>query len=69
MKERGRLGLDELRSEIESGAIETVVTAIPDLYGRLVGKRILGDFFLEEVLGGGMHVCDYLLASDMEMAW
>jgi len=67
VKEIGRLGLDELRSEIESGAIETVVTAVPDLYSRLIGKRILGEFFLEEVLQGGMHVCDYLLACDMEM--
>ncbi|MGE4649848.1 MAG: glutamine synthetase family protein, partial [Myxococcota bacterium] len=35
--------------------------------GRLLGKRIQGGFFLNEVARGGMHVCDYLLASDMEM--
>ena len=63
----GMLGLEELRREIETGAIDTVVTAFPDLYGRLVGKRITGAFFLDEVVGHGMHVCDYLLASDMEM--
>lgn len=63
----GRLDLAGLTHEIESGAIETVVTALPDLYGRLVGKRITGHFFLEEVARGGMHVCDYLLACDMEM--
>jgi len=40
---------------------------MPDLYGRLVGKRILGGFFLDEITGDGMHVCDYLLACDMEM--
>jgi len=63
----GRLSLEELRREIEAGSIDTVATALPDLYGRLVGKRITGRFFLDEVLPGGMHVCDYLLACDMEM--
>lgn len=67
MKEPGRLGLEELRREIESGGIDTVVTAVPDLYGRLVGKRIAGRFFLDEVARSGMHICDYLLACDMEM--
>lgn len=66
-RERGRLDLAELAREVESGRIETIVTAIPDLYGRLVGKRILAGFFLDEIAGDGMHVCDYLLACDMEM--
>ena len=55
------------RREVETGAIETVSRRCPDLYGRLVGKRITGAFFLDEVAGHGMHVCDYLLACDMEM--
>jgi glutamine synthetase len=63
----GRLGLEELAREVEAGSIETVVTAFPDLYGRLVGKRITGAFFVEEVARQGMHCCDYLLACDMEM--
>jgi glutamine synthetase len=61
------LDLSELERGVESGEIETVITALPDLYGRLVGKRITGRFFLDEVANGGMHVCDYLLACDMEM--
>jgi glutamine synthetase len=56
-----------LEREIAEGRIETVVTALPDLYGRLVGKRIHAPYFLSEVLGHGMHVCDYLLACDVEM--
>ncbi len=64
---RGRLELETLESQVADGSIETVITAIPDLYGRLVGKRILGSFFLEEIARGGMHACDYLLACDMEM--
>jgi len=63
----GMLEFEELERGINDGRIETVVTALPDLYGRLVGKRIVGAFFLEEVAQQGMHVCDYLLACDMEM--
>lgn len=61
------LDLTALAQEVEAGRIDTVVTALPDLYGRLVGKRITGHFFLDEVSRHGMHVCDYLLACDMEM--
>ena len=64
---RGKLSLENLAREVERGAIETVVTALPDLYGRLVGKRIHAPFFLDEIASGGMHVCNYLLACDMEM--
>jgi glutamine synthetase len=67
MKGRGRLDLETLTQQIESGEIETVIAAIPDLYGRLMGKRIVGRFFLDETAEGGMHACDYLFACDMEM--
>jgi len=63
----GHLDLAALRRGVEAGEIHTVVTAFPDLYGRLVGKRIQGRFFVDEVAEHGMHVCDYLLACDMEM--
>ncbi len=64
---RGQLDWSSLTREVEAGRIDTVVTALPDLYGRLVGKRIHAPFFLEEIAHGGMHVCDYLLACDLEM--
>ncbi len=57
-----RFDLEGLRRAVAEGAIETVVTAFPDLYGRLVGKRITGRFFLDEIAGHGMHACNYLLA-------
>jgi glutamine synthetase len=63
----GRLSRAELEEHVHNGEIDTVVTVIPDLYGRLVGKRISGQFFLDETADHGMHVCDYLLACDMEM--
>ena len=64
---RGMLTLEQLRGKIESGEIETVVTVFSDLYGRLLGKRITGDFFLECTVESGMHACNYLLTVDMEM--
>jgi glutamine synthetase len=63
----GRLDLEALEREVTQGSIHTIVTALPDLYGRLVGKRINARFFLDEVASQGMHLCDYLLACDMEM--
>ena len=67
MSERGMLSLDELAELVERGEIETVLAVFPDMYGRLMGKRINGRFFLEQIADGGMHACDYLLACDMEM--
>ena len=64
---RGRLSRQQLREGVAGGEIDTVLTVFPDLYGRLVGKRIAARFFLEEIADHGMHVCDYLLACDMEM--
>jgi len=57
----------ELRDLVQRGEIETILTVFPDLYGRFVGKRIDANYFCTEVLKHGVHVCDYLLACDMEM--
>jgi glutamine synthetase len=62
----GRLSREDLGELVGRGEIESVLTVFPDLYGRLMGKRMTGGFFLESV-EHGMHVCDYLLACDMEM--
>jgi glutamine synthetase len=60
--------LKELTAEIESGAIDTIVVAFTDMQGRLMGKRVQGQFFLEgEVPQHGVEGCNYLLALDMEM--
>ncbi len=63
----GILTLDELREEIGRGEIETVLAVFPDMYGRLMGKRITSHFFLDHVVGDGYHACNYLLTVDMEM--
>jgi glutamine synthetase len=59
--------LDELRSQIDRGEIDTVLLAICDMQGRLQGKRLTARHFLEEVLEGGAEGCNYLLAVDVEM--
>src|SRR5215470_2420952 len=59
--------LKQLTAQIRSNAIDTVVTAVPDVYGRLVGKRFTGDYFLEHVAKHGTHGCSYLLTVNIEM--
>ena len=61
------LSLDELRKEGEEGTIDNVVTAFTDMQGRLFGKRIELDYFLDEAVDHGVEGCNYLLALDMEM--
>jgi glutamine synthetase len=63
----GMLTEAALRDLVAKREIETVLTVFPDLYGRLVGKRVAAEFFCDHVLSDGMHACDYLLACDMEM--
>jgi len=61
------LTLDELRSEVEAGTIDTVVAAFTDMQGRLLGKREQAEYFLDETAEHGLEGCNYLLALDMEM--
>lgn len=56
-----------LKKKIESGEIDTVAVAFPDVLGRLMGKRATGHYFLEHILDGGTHGCNYLLVVNMEM--
>jgi glutamine synthetase len=64
---RGMLTLEELEHKVESGEIETVVTMFTDPYGRQMGKRVTGEFFLDHTAKEGMHACNYLLTVDMPM--
>ena len=62
------LALDELRRAVGDGSIDTVVVAFTDMQGRLVGKRVHGEYFVEQAIGEhGVEACNYLLALDMEM--
>src|SRR6195256_221650 len=62
------LSLDELRADVETGAVDTVIAAFTDMQGRLLGKRLHAEFFVEELdAGHSVEGCNYLLALDMEM--
>ncbi|WP_297693635.1 glutamine synthetase family protein [uncultured Eudoraea sp.] len=61
------MNIDELKKKVRSEEIETIIVAFTDHYGRSMGKRYDGDFFLESVVDSGSHACDYLLTTDMEM--
>jgi glutamine synthetase len=62
------LTLDELRAEVEAGSVDTVIAAFTDMQGRLLGKRLHAEFFLEELdAGHEVEGCNYLLALEMEM--
>src|SRR6476469_8500353 len=61
------LTVEELRADIGSGAIDTVIVAFTDMQGRLQGKRIHAQFFLDTVLAHGTEGCNYLLAVDVDM--
>ncbi len=60
------MDIDRFKELVSQGLIDTVICAFPDLYGRLLGKRIDANYFLEEGVEG-MHACDYLFTIDMEM--
>ena len=59
--------LDELRAMVRDGRIDTVIVALTDMQGRLMGKRVQAEAFLNGVVDHGIHFCTYLLGTDMEM--
>ena len=63
----GWLTPGELAVEVKARRIDTVLLAITDMQGRLQGKRLDAEFFLEEVVPNSAEGCDYLLAIDVEM--
>jgi len=69
----GRLSRTEVTQMIAAGAIDTVLVVFPDLQGRVMGKRVTGHFFADDVLGEvadgarGIEACNYLLAVDVDM--
>jgi glutamine synthetase len=62
------LTVEALERAVASHTVDTVVVALVDMEGRLVGKRVTGRHFLESTLPHGAESCEYLLATDVEMA-
>jgi glutamine synthetase len=61
------MDLEGLRAGVLTGTVDTVIVAITDMQGRLQGKRLHAQYFLDEVLTHGTEACAYLLAVDTEM--
>ncbi len=66
MIDRNVVSREQLTELISSGQVDTVVMGFPDRYGRLVGKRATGRFFLDHVADHGTENCDYLLTCDLD---
>jgi glutamine synthetase len=59
--------LDDLKKQVTDGTIDTVLLAFTDMQGRLQGKRLTAEFFLNSVVDHGAEGCNYLLAVDVDM--
>jgi glutamine synthetase len=61
---QGMITVEELKEKVAAGEIDTVISAVCDMQGRLVGKRVVASFFLDHLLEHGTHFCTYLLSAD-----
>ncbi len=63
----GILSFEDLKTLVDAGEVDTVLVCMVDMQGRLMGKRFHARHFVagawEET-----HCCNYLLATDLEMA-
>ncbi|MEY9829207.1 glutamine synthetase [Sinorhizobium fredii] len=57
---------EELKEDVASGRIDTVLACQVDMQGRLMGKRFHAQYFVDSAWKE-THSCNYLLATDMEM--
>ena len=61
------MNLQTLKRQVRTGVIDTVIVALADPFGRLVGKRFRADIFLDSVAKHGTHCCNYLLTVNLDM--
>ncbi|HEV7417575.1 MAG TPA: glutamine synthetase family protein, partial [Tianweitania sediminis] len=62
----GTYTFNDLKKDVASGDIDTVLTCAVDMQGRLIGKRFLAKYFVESAFEEA-HGCNYLLATDIDM--
>ena len=60
------ISFKDLEKKIKLKEIDTVLVALSDMQGRLVGKRVTGKAFLDYV-HKETHFCNYLYTVDMDM--
>src|SRR5687768_7784317 len=56
------LTVEQLRTMVAEGSVDTVLVAFTDMQGRLQGKRCHAGYFIDEVLPHAAEACSYLLA-------
>jgi glutamine synthetase len=61
------LSLAQLQAAAGAGEIDTVILAFTDMQGRLQGKRLSAEYFLDDVVAHHAEGCNYLLAVDVDM--
>ncbi|MGH2927920.1 MAG: glutamine synthetase family protein, partial [Solirubrobacteraceae bacterium] len=61
------LTIEQLRSDVDAGGIDTVLLVLADMQGRLQGKRLGARHFVQDVASHGAEGCCYLLAVDVDM--
>ena len=61
------LSFDTLKSQVADGTVDTVLVCLVDMQGRLMGKRFHAKHFINSAWEE-THCCNYLLATDLEMA-
>jgi glutamine synthetase len=65
--QRAVSGFAALRHLVERGTVTTVLLAVPDMQGRLKGKRLGAAHFLDRVAADGSDMCAYVFATDVDM--
>ncbi len=63
----GQFTFEALKNQVADGTIDTVLACFVDMQGRLMGKRFHAANFVETSFEE-THCCNYLLATDLEMA-
>ncbi|WP_421703442.1 glutamine synthetase family protein [Aliiroseovarius sp.] len=62
----GLISMDDLKAQVASGQVDTVLACLVDMQGRLMGKRFHAAHFVDSAWEE-THCCNYLLATDLEM--
>ena len=63
----GNLTFEALKTQVGDGYVDTVLVCLVDMQGRLMGKRFHAQNFIDSAWHE-THCCNYLLATDLEMA-
>ncbi len=63
----GTFSFEELKGQVNAGSIDTVLVCLVDMQGRLMGKRFHARNFIDHS-HEETHCCNYLFATDLEMA-